>query len=84
MSFDEYNIFQLPTEKLAIFVVATTGDGDPPTNMINSWRFLLRKDLPAGSLTTLRFSVFGLGDSSYEKFNAMAKKVTQRLLDLGA
>ncbi len=81
---DEYNIFQLPTEKLVVFVVATTGDGDPPANMIKSWRFLLRKDLPPGSLGQLRFTVFGLGDSSYEKFNAMAKKLTQRLLDLGA
>jgi sulfite reductase alpha subunit-like flavoprotein len=83
-AFDEYNIFNLPTEKLVIFIVATTGDGDPPTTMINAWRFLLRKDLPPGSLSNLKFTVFGLGDSSYEKFNAMAKKLTQRLLDLGA
>ena len=52
--------------------------------MINAWKFLLRKDLPLNSLTGLNFTVFGLGDSAYEKFNAMAKKVTQRLLDLGA
>jgi len=84
MAFDEYNIFELPTEKLVVFIVATTGDGDPPTTMINAWRFLLRKDLPSMSLANLRFTVFGLGDSSYDKFNAMAKKLTQRLLDLGA
>ena len=84
LALDDYNIFNLPTEKLIVFIVATTGDGDPPTNMINSWKFLLRKDLPSGSLSALKFTVFGLGDSSYEKFNAMAKKLTQRLLDLGA
>ena len=28
--------------------------------------------------------MFGLGDSSYELFNAMAKKLTQRLIDLGS
>ena len=67
-----------------MFLISTTGDGDPPTMMINSWRFLLRADLPKNSLSNLNFSVFGLGDSSYEKFNAMAKKVTQRLIDLGA
>ena len=76
MAFDEYTIFNLPTEKLAVFIVATTGDGDPPTPMINAWKFLLRKDLPPGSLANLNFTVFGLGDSSYEKFNAMAKKFT--------
>ena len=85
MAFDDYNIFNLPSEKLVIFVIATTGDGDPPSTMVNSWRFLLRKDLPLGvSLANLKFCVFGLGDSTYEKFNAMAKKLTQRLLDLGA
>lgn len=52
--------------------------------MINSWRFLLRSDIPKDSLKNLNFTVFGLGDSTYEKFNAMAKKLTQRLLDLGA
>jgi len=52
--------------------------------MLNAWKFLLRKDLPPNSLRQLKFSVFGLGDSSYALFNAMAKKLTQRLLDLGA
>jgi len=84
LAFDEYDIFQLPTEKVACFVVATTGDGDPPTTMKAAWAFLLRKDLPPKSLQSLRFTVFGLGDSSYLLFNAMAKKLTQRLLDLGA
>ena len=84
LSLDAYTIFNLPTEKLVVFIIATTGDGDPPSNMVNAWRFLLRKDLPPGSLSSLRFTVFGLGDSAYDKFNAMAKKLTQRLLDLGA
>ena len=52
--------------------------------MIDPWKFLLRRDLPANSLKQVNFSVFGLGDSSYELFNAMAKKLTQRMLDLGA
>ena len=50
MEFDDFNIFTLPTEKLVVFVVATTGDGDPPSTMVNAWKFLLRKDLPPGSL----------------------------------
>ena len=52
--------------------------------MRNSWQFLLRADLPPNSLSALHFTVFGLGDSSYALFNAMAKKLTQRLLNLGA
>ena len=65
-------------------MIATTGEGEAPTTMQENWRFLLRKDLPSGSLGNVRFTVFGLGDSSYELFNAMAKKLTQRLIDLGA
>lgn len=52
--------------------------------MTNSWKFLLRSDLPENSLKGLTFTVFGLGDSSYTLFNAMAKKLTVRLLNLGA
>ena len=84
MEMDSFKIFNLPTEKLVVFIIATTGEGEAPTSMVNSWKFLLRKDLPPNSLSKLKFTVFGLGDSSYELFNAMAKKLTQRLLDLGA
>ena len=70
--------------QLVVFIVATTGDGEPPSSMLKSWKFLLRKDLPTNSLKNLKFTVFGLGDSSYVLFNAMAKKLTKRLLDLGA
>ena len=84
MSFDEFPIIQLPQTKRAIFIIATTGEGEAPQTMLNAWQFLLRKDLPPNSLKNLNFSVFGLGDSSYALFNAMAKKLTQRLLDLGA
>lgn len=81
---DSFPILQLPKQKLVIFIVATTGEGEAPSSMLNTWRFLLRKDLPPNSLKTMNFSVFGLGDSSYEYFNAMAKKLTTRLIDLGA
>ena len=49
-SCDQYNIRQLPEEKVVIFIVATTGQGDPPDNMKNFWKFLLIKDLPPDSL----------------------------------
>ena len=84
MAFDEYPIIQLPVTKRVVFIIATTGDGEPPQTMINAWKFLLRKDLPPNSLKQVNFCVFGLGDSSYALFNAMAKKLTQRMLDLGA
>ncbi|KAM3874568.1 NADPH-dependent diflavin oxidoreductase 1 [Diretmus argenteus] len=81
---DSYNVVKLISEPLVIFVCATTGQGDPPDNMKNFWRFLFRKSLPAGSLCRLDCAVLGLGDSSYPKFNFVAKKLHKRLLQLGA
>ncbi|XP_008052870.2 NADPH-dependent diflavin oxidoreductase 1, partial [Carlito syrichta] len=71
-------------EPLAIFVCATTGQGDPPDNMKNFWRFIFRKNLPSTALCQMDFAVLGLGDSSYAKFNFVAKKLHRRLLQLGA
>lgn len=81
---DNYNVAGLISESLVVFVCSTTGQGDPPDNMKNFWRFLFRKSLPAGSLCRLDCAVLGLGDSSYPKFNFIAKKLSKRLLQLGA
>ena len=81
---DDFPVIKLPEQTRVVFIVATTGEGEAPASMIKTWRFLLRKDLPSNSLTQINFAVFGLGDSSYEFFNAMATKLTKRLLQLGA
>lgn len=81
---DDYDIQALPSERLIIFVVATTGQGDSPANMKQFWRHLLRKNLPEAMLEKLHYSVLGLGDSSYTKFNFAAKKLNKRLVQLGA
>ncbi|XP_059514588.1 NADPH-dependent diflavin oxidoreductase 1 isoform X1 [Myotis daubentonii] len=80
---DSYPVVNLIHEPLVIFVCATTGQGDPPDNMKSFWRFLFRKSLPSTSLCQVDFAVVGLGDSSYAKFNFVAKKLHRRLLQLG-
>jgi len=72
---DDYPIMELPNESLVVFIVSTTGDGEEPDNMKQAWRFLLRKSLAADSLCGLRYGLFGLGDSSYPKFNAVARRL---------
>ena len=52
--------------------------------MKNFWKFLLRKSLPTDSLSSMNFGVLGLGDSSYQKFNFVAKRLHRRLIQLGA
>ena len=33
MEMDSFTIFNLPTEKLVVFIIATTGEGEPPSSM---------------------------------------------------
>jgi sulfite reductase alpha subunit-like flavoprotein len=80
---DAYDLSQLVFQPAVVFVCATTGQGDVPDNMHHFWRFLLRKSLPKDSLAAVRFCVLGLGDSSYPKYNYVAKKLHRRLLQLG-
>ncbi|XP_007945159.1 NADPH-dependent diflavin oxidoreductase 1 [Orycteropus afer afer] len=83
LALDSYPVVNLIKEPLVIFVCATTGQGDPPDNMKNFWRFIFRKNLPPTALCQVDFAVLGLGDSSYTKFNFVAKKLHRRLLQLG-
>jgi sulfite reductase alpha subunit-like flavoprotein len=83
-SMDDYEVTRLPAEQAIVFVVSTTGDGDVPGSMKLFWSFLLRRGLPLDSLQNISIAVFGLGDSSYEKFNAAARRLSKRLQQLGA
>ncbi|KAL6718659.1 NAPDH-dependent diflavin reductase [Lecanora helva] len=74
----------LPRYTLVILVVSTTGQGDIPTNGRQFWRKLLLRKLPPTCLKDLQFSTFGLGDSSYPKFNWAARKLHKRFIQLGA
>ncbi|KAJ1667448.1 NAPDH-dependent diflavin reductase [Coemansia sp. RSA 1813] len=69
---------------LVVFVCSTTGQGDEPDNMKKFWRVLLRKTIPHDALVGMRYAVFGLGDSSYQRFNFAAKRLHRRLAQLGA
>ncbi|KAJ3171496.1 NADPH-dependent diflavin oxidoreductase 1 [Geranomyces variabilis] len=85
LSMDEYDRSQLIDEPIVIFVCATTGQGAEPATMTRFWKFLLRKSHPQNILSNTRIAVFGLGDSSYPKFNFPAKKLHKRLVTgLGA
>uniref|UniRef100_A0A7N0T9N3 NADPH-dependent diflavin oxidoreductase 1 n=2 Tax=Kalanchoe fedtschenkoi TaxID=63787 RepID=A0A7N0T9N3_KALFE len=75
----------LPQQDAAfVFVVSTAGQGDPPQSMKSFWKFLLQKNLGPNWLAGVRYAVFGLGDSGYQNYNFAAKKLHQRLSQLGA
>lgn len=75
---------ELINEHLIIFVVSTTGSGREPRAMTPLWQMLLRADLPDDLFEDMTFAVFGLGDTSYEKFCWPAKLLSRRLAQLGA
>eukprot|EP00741_Cyanophora_paradoxa_P001295 tig00000475_g1252.t1 len=81
---DDWDLERLPEERVVIFVAATTGQGDTPDNMKVFWRNLLRRGLPSDFLEGVSFAVFGLGDSSYQRYNVVGKKLDARLAQLGA
>jgi len=81
---NDFQVQLLPEKNIVVFVCSTTGQGEEPDNMTSFWKFMLRKDLPPKSLINTQYGVLGLGDSSYAKFNFVAKKLHKRLLQLGA
>ncbi|KAJ3563104.1 hypothetical protein NP233_g9156 [Leucocoprinus birnbaumii] len=84
MSVDCYSLENLVMEELVVFVVSTTGSGVEPRSMTPLWNMLLSSRLPTDLFEDLSFAVFGLGDTSYEKFCWPAKLLSKRLRSLGA
>lgn len=78
----KYPLAQLPGERALLVVTSTYGDGEPPDNAKGFWDHIAAAPGPA--LKGLRFSVCGIGDSSYAKFCGFGKDVDSRLEALGA
>ncbi|MEJ1272644.1 P450 (cytochrome) oxidoreductase [Cricetulus griseus] len=83
---EEYDLADLSSlpeidKSLVVFCMATYGEGDPTDNAQDFYDWLQETDV---DLTGVKFAVFGLGNKTYEHFNAMGKYVDQRLEQLGA
>lgn len=84
LAVDDFQLKLLPKQKLVLFVCATTGHGQEPENMKNFYNFIRRRDLPSDCLKGLKFAVYGLGSSSYAKFNYVSKILFKRMKECGA
>ena len=63
-----------------MFCLATYGEGDPTDNAQEFYEWL-RED--GRELNNLHYAVFGLGNKTYEHYNAVGKYVDKRLEEIG-
>ncbi|MFZ9936033.1 MAG: assimilatory sulfite reductase (NADPH) flavoprotein subunit [Luteolibacter sp.] len=63
-----------------LVIVSTWGDGEPPETAAAFHKQLMTGEIP---LSGVKFSVCGLGDTSYEKFCQTGKEIDERLAALG-
>ncbi|RMJ26476.1 hypothetical protein PHISP_02627 [Aspergillus sp. HF37] len=90
--YDYENLDKLPEDKIAFFVMATYGEGEPTDNAVEFFQFISSDDVAfesgAGAddkpLSSLKYVVFGLGNNTYEHYNAMVRNVNTALSKLGA
>lgn len=87
--FDFDNLDQVPNNKAVIFVLATAGEGEPTENSTELFNFITAKGAEFSKdrnppLENLRFAAFGLGNTTYEHYNAVIRKTTSALMELGA
>ncbi|KAL4819013.1 hypothetical protein BDW67DRAFT_173895 [Aspergillus spinulosporus] len=86
--YDPASIAEIPSSKLAIFILSTYGDGDPADNTVEFWDWLNSNDRNAEKkmkqFAGLRYFAFGLGNSNYKFYNRVIDRVVEVLDEHGA
>lgn len=92
---EDYDYDQLDTfgeDKIAFFVLATYGEGEPTDNAADFFQFVSGDDVAFESgaaaddqpLSSMKYVAFGLGNNTYEHYNAMVRQTDAVLAKLGA
>ena len=90
--YDFDNLDTFPEDKLAVFVLATYGEGEPTDNAVEFYEFIGSEDINFSEgggaddkpLANLKYVAFGLGNNTYEHYNSMVRNVDKYLTKLGA
>lgn len=89
--YDFENLDTFPDDKLAVFVLATYGEGEPTDNAVEFYEFIGSEDVNFSEgggaddkpLSNLKYVAFGLGNNTYEHYNSMVRNVDKYLTKLG-
>lgn len=81
---ENYDVNELPTEQIVLFVTSTFGNGESPDNGTSFWKYVHSLQPGQIDLNRLQYSVFALGSSQYTTFCEFGKNLDRTFRKLGA